>query len=74
MAKNGKEIFNSDICISITGYIESYCYVCIIYKEKIYIKKINLNQLDRMINKNIIIKKVFELILISMLEIKKILN
>ena len=39
MAKNGKEIFNSDICISITGYIESYCYICIIINETVFYKK-----------------------------------
>jgi len=62
MAKNGKEILNSDICISITGYIESYCYICIIYKETIHITKIKFYEIDRKINKNIIIKKIFNII------------
>ena len=63
MAKNGKEIFNSDICISITGYIESYCYVCIILNENVFIKKINFDNDSRSLNKTIIIEKIFKLII-----------
>lgn len=63
MAKNGKEIFNSDICISITGFIESYCYICIIFKELVFIKKLTFDNDSRNINKTIIIEKIFKLII-----------
>ena len=44
MAISGKNIFNTDICISVTGYHDpskqAYSYVSIFFKEHIILKKI----------------------------------
>lgn len=69
MAKEGINIFKSDICISVTGYHEpsneSYAFFCIYINEKNFdLNKIELKEESRELNRmyliNAILNKLFE--------------
>ena len=64
MAKNGRFLFETDICISISGFIDpdkkSYCFICIYSDNHVIIRKIDLNGDTRNSNKIYILNEILD--------------